>query len=421
MKRTWITVLSTLLLVLALSYGISFLMPLFNSPRVYSDTNCLTDQITADMDIYDIGNHYIEGNATVAVNVSYGGNAALGSGVCIASKGYKTGIDTEEGKLGATKGSYIVTNHHVIDMGTDNYSSLDVTILTEQEERFKCNVLWANENLDIAVLYSDTCNLNYVTMKDIVIDPDEGERFKIQQIFTIGCPLDEQDYLNRFTEGNIATNDVLSMMTVEYVSGKEVLSNMYEDVVDMTVGITPGNSGGGCFDKDGYLIGLSTLSTDETTTGGNQMNGFVPIYPAMCIIDKLIENNEADGANTIYTLDKIGISGIDSIEASIAKDILIYKVGTYYYYLNGKTYSRDVSRYATGFNMTQEGYYILDNTGLSSFRTLSTGGTITSCIDASGKVYEIKDRNDFIYFLLNISNGDSVTINVGARAVKITV
>lgn len=404
MKRTWATVLATLVFVFALSYGVSLLVPLFDRDITYSETNCLTEQVTSQMKDYEIARLYRDGNATVAVKVAGNGQNSLGSGVCVASNGYTTAIKGGDGaNLVAMAGSYIVTNHHVIDVGTTNYSSLNITLVTETEETPSCSVLWANENLDIAILYTDY-NLNYVTMKDVIINPAANERFDIQPIFTIGCPLDERDYLNRFTNGFIGTNDTLSMYTTDTKNGVEVMSNMYEDVVDITAGISPGNSGGGCFDEHGFLIGLNTLGTSETLTGGNQMNAIVPIYPVMQVLDRLIENKEYDGNNIIYTPDYIGIYGIDSYESSVAGEITVNGK----YYLNGQLYN--TTYYSAAFAFTDKGFYILKNTSISDFKKVSAGGVVRKCYDGNGQAWQIDDRNDFIYFLLNVEEGENIKI-----------
>ncbi|MBQ8909370.1 MAG: trypsin-like peptidase domain-containing protein [Clostridia bacterium] len=417
MKRTWGAVVSTLVAVFLIAAGINWLFPLvFNSERTYSETNCLTEQISSDMDVYDIAKLYRDGDSTVAVKVfakqisSGTSYSSLGSGVCVASKGYQTSIMSGTIPLVASKGSYIITNHHVIDMAQDSaYTDVSMYVINEAEEKYPCKIIWANKNLDLAVLYCDSYNFNYITMKDIVVDCEEKDRFDYQQVFAIGCPLDEQDYLNRMTVGNIATNDVLSMFTAASIGGYTVMDNMYEDVVDIAVGITSGNSGGGVFDENGYLIGLTTLGTSESVTGGNQMNGMVSVYPIMSILDRLIENNEANGANTIYTLESLGIYGIDANEASVAGDVTVLKNGTTSYYLNGQYYSASI--YSVNFAFDDEGYHILKNQS-SKFNRLYSGNTIVSCQDASGKTWTISDRNDFIYFLLNVNEGDSLKVTL---------
>ena len=408
MKRTWAAVVSALCGVFIIATCINWLFPLlFNdTERTYSETNCLTERVTSAMDVYDIAKLYRDGDSTVAVKVkatktsSNSSYESLGSGVCVASNGYQTSITSGDAPLVASKGSYIVTNHHVVDMAVDgNYKNATISVVSEERENISCKLLWANKNLDLALLYCDSHNFNYVTMKDIIIDCDENERFDYQQVFAIGCPLDENDYLNRLTVGNIATNDLMTMYTAETVGGYSVMDNMYEDVVDIAVGITPGNSGGGVFDENGYLIGLTTIATDETVTGGNQMNGMVAIYPVLTILDRLIENNECGANNTIYGLENLGLYGIDAYEASVAGDINVTKNGISQYYLNGEYYS--TASYSVDFGFSSKGYLMLKNAG-KKMATVYAGNVITSCQDADGKIWQIDDRNDLIYFLLNV-------------------
>lgn len=420
MKKTWATILGTLVAVLVISLGVNYLMPLFGERYTYSQTNCLTEYVNSsqsEMDIFDIAKYYRDNQATVAVRVNVGSTSSLGSGVCIASNGFETDLKKEGANYVANKGSYIVTNYHVVDTAVGK-ASAKITILTEDEETYNCKLLWANLNLDMAIIYTDEVCLDYVTMKDIIIDPAEGERFDYQPIFAIGCPLDEHDYLNRLTIGNIGTNDTLVMFTDTKENGYAVMYNLYEDVVDITAGITPGNSGGGCFDEKGYLIGLNTLGTDETITGGNQMNGIVPIYPAMQIIDRIIYNNEVSNSYKIYSLESLGIYGIDAWEASVASTYTTYQNSTKCFYLNGQYYIQ--STYANrGFNFVSEGYYILKNA--SSFGNFGSGAVITACKKANGEKVDIVDRNDLIYFLLTCNAQDVITVTATTGTKTITL
>ena len=186
-------------------------------------------------------------------------------------------------------------------------------------------------------------------------------------------------------------------------SAHQVLSNTYEDVVDITVGITNGNSGGGCFDKNGYLIGLTTLGGNVSNTGGNQMNGIVPIYPILQVLDKLIENNEANGVNKIYSIEGLKIFGIDQNEAYICSSV--YSTSFPYYFIDGKFFP---SNFKDDFSFEGEGYYILtnSNTALSQM----TKGCIITGIEFEGQgMIEVLDRNDLIYALLKLENSQNVT------------
>lgn len=421
MKKTWATILGTLVVVLVISLGVNYLVPLFGDNYTYSATNCLTEYVNSspkEMDIFDIAKLYRDNQATVAVKVKTGSVSSLGSGVCIASNGYTTSLQHNGMSYTANQGSYIVTNYHVIDEAIGK-SGAKVTILTEKEETYNCEILWENRNLDMAILYTSEVCLDYVTMKDIIVDPKPGEKFDYQEIFCIGCPLNEEDYLNRLTIGNIGTNDTIVMYTDEKIDGYSVMYNLYEDVVDITAGISPGNSGGGCFDEDGYLIGLNTLGTDESITGGNQMNGIVPIYPAMQVIDKVIYNNEVAATHKIYTLENLGLYGIDAWEASVAASYTTYQGATACYYLNGKYYSKSLYS-SRGFNFTSDGYYLINNA--YNFGNFGSGAIITSCKNAQGEKFDILDRNDLIYFLLNCNVGDTIqiTTNTGTRPIALS-
>ena len=432
MKRRAGSLILALVVILAITfftanYALPFFEELFNK-RTYSQTNCLTDMITEDMDIYDIAKSYRDGQATVAVTVRGKNTTAnayytsLGSGICVASKGYETSL---ENNLVANMGSYIATNYHVIDFFDDaEYTDCSANIVIENEKSYSCELLWFNKDLDVALLYCDGVNINYVKMKDRVVNCTKEEKLDYESIFAIGTPL-ELDYINRLTIGNVASNNPMLFYTGEVIyptyntlgqitgytntqkssssSGYEVLSNTYEDVVDITVGITNGNSGGGCFDDNGYLIGLTTLGGNVSSTGGNQMNGMVPIYPIIKVLDKIIENNETNKNNNIYSIEKLNIFGIDAYEASICSAVKSQSFP--YYFIDGKFFS---SSFNNDFAFEGDGYYILTNSN-SALSSLTKGCIITGAqIEGESKV-EIIDRNDLIYLLLSIDDGDSVT------------
>lgn len=447
MKKAGSLIIS-LVVVFALAFlTTNYLLPLFENlfnKRTYSQTNCLTEMITEDMDIYDIAKSYRDGQATVAVKLSVKNvieneyYAPLGSGVCVASKGYKTSIDNN---LVASMGSYIATNYHNIEyFYNSDYADCSVSIMTEKEETYPCEIVWYNEDLDLALLYCDGVNINYVTMKDRSLFCEDNEKLDYEQVFAIGTPLDTE-YINRLTIGNVASNNPMLFYTGQIIypktnflgtptgytntptgsaTGYEVLSNTYEDTIDVAVGITNGNSGGGCFDSNGYLVGLTTLGGNVDKTHGNQMNGVVPIYPIIEVLDKVIANNETQSNHSIYSLQNLNIIGFDAYEAGIVSakyyEAVENDYDLQYHFYDGKFYS---SSYASDFNFTKDGYYILSN-GNSALGTMTRGSVITSAqIDGQSKV-DIVDRNDLIYLLLQIDNGDSVTFYYDNTSVKAT-
>ena len=259
-------------------------------------------------------------------------------------------------------------------------------------------------------------------MADRWINCEESDRLDYEDVFTIGTPL-QLDYLNRLTFGNIASNNNYVFSTgltiypytvngsLKYskyrgMAGVTVSDNVYEDVIDIALGMTNGNSGGGLFDSNGVLVGLTTLGANVESTGGNQMNGAVPIYPVIEVLDKLIANNELGKNYRIYDLDELEIVGFDSLEAS-----QVTTIGSYsYYYFDEELY--DASIYYDDFNFASSGFYVLQNSSsYSALSTISQGSVITSCQITGENSVEIIDRNDFLYFLLQIDDGDQVTFN----------
>lgn len=433
MRKTLKATILTLAIVLAMSFLLSTItIPFFKNffnKKTYSVTNCLTERINDDMDIYDIAKMYRDGNATVAVTVS-GTNKTTGesyighgSGVCVASNGYKTSLLNG---YTAKKGSYIVTNYHVIDIYDGNdYVNKELNILAEDENFYSAQLLWFNEDLDVAIVYSDDINLNYVSMKDRIIDCSSEYKLDYEQIFTIGTPV-KLDYINRLTVGNVASNNPMQFYTLKKIYTNQnvqenlsysnfptknnifpytVLSNLYEDVIDISLGISSGNSGGGCFDSDGFLVGLTTLGTDVQQTNGNQMNGMVSIYPIIKVLDKVIDNHENRGTNTIFTFDTLGIKGLDAVEGAYVSYVK-EDSKSQFYFLDGVVYPDSKKNV---FDFDYEGYYIISNSGNTS---LITDYFITSCKKNNESEVDIIDRNDFIYFLLNVNNGDKVTFTV---------
>ena len=67
MKKSFKATLLVLSLILVMSFTVTGCFHFWFFQRSYSMTNCLTESITDDMDIYDIAKHYRDGGATVAV------------------------------------------------------------------------------------------------------------------------------------------------------------------------------------------------------------------------------------------------------------------------------------------------------------------------------------------------------------------
>lgn len=412
MKKSaiWFTVF-TLVFVLGMSYLYTeYVAPFFKVTYTYSKTACVTESLTDEMDAYDIRNKYSEAGAVTRV-VIYNGSTprSHGSGVCIASNGYTT--TSLETLYTASKGSYFATNYHVIE---DVVTGFGYTVKLEMEEKdengdlpieaptYPAEVVWYNKDLDVAIVYTEY-NFGYVTMRDNWIDYDERGR-QTESVFVIGTPIAEENR-NRVTTGGIASIEGKHSYTV--TSDSKYVDNYYEDIMDLSVEISPGNSGGGVFDKKGRLVGLATLTVTYKDGGVTAFNGAVSVYPIMKVIDKVIANKETTSNYKIYDLEALNIKGYDGHEA--------YAIKEHYNYLDGKTYSN--------VSFSDYGYYIESSSVGLNGRViknvkLSNGSTVIA-------EEEILDRNDLIYILLKANAGDTLTLTykttLGTADITITL
>lgn len=441
-KNSWFIVLGSLAAIFLFAFLLSqYLGPvidIYRNKAVYSETSCMTSEITDEMSIYDIAKKYRDSNATVQFKGQYKDNysgttySILGSGVVVASTGYQTTSLNEN--ITAEHGSFIATNYHVVDfLDNSNYRDKTLKVRAEDEVEYSCEVLWKNKNLDVALVYADV-SYNYIKMSDRWVDCDAADKLDYEPVFVVGSPLEEQN-INRLTIGNIASNNEVLMFTEQTVyytinnmtggisfsysqtslnqRSLEVLDNVYEDIIDISVGISGGNSGGGVFDSKGNLIGLATLGTSADETGGNQINGAVAIYPIMKVLDRVVANKETSANYKIYTIEDLGLYGIDAYEATYSSS---YKSsGFSYYFINGRFYS--ASSYGSYFNFEEDGFEILNNSNAYSALSNINSGAVIKSITINDITHDIKDRNDFLNWVISLSEGQTITLTYETKLI----
>lgn len=433
MKKTYQVLIGAVAVILCLALGGALLYyeVLFDP---FKPSINLTDALEENMSMREISVKYESASVAVLAETKYkisssSVNTYLGSAVCVASIGYKTQSGYE-----VSNGSYFVTNYHTIREALDpDYSdmfSVDIYITTDDGNYnlYPTSILWASRELDMAILFcgEQVDGLNYVRMKDRTIDCDQSQKLKRDDVFTLGTPLD-LTFMNTYAEGYISNSKTMispnlkefyyngSAGSVKGTSNKfastaryyetEVLENLYEDLIMMNLDITNGNSGGGLFDSKGNLVGLTTLGLSVDSTNGSAMNFAVPIYPATILLDKLIENNENGGNNAIYTLRKLGLSVYDSETALTALEIQAETKSPFYYIEGNVLQTNEKSK----LEFDKSGVYVYSNNMSSPFSMIGSGCLITSMQNSLG-TFEIKDRNDMIFFLLNCKSGEEISV-----------
>ena len=317
--------------------------------KTVTNTEPLT--IEAGATATEIAEEYLSATVTVMVEDNAGDSISFGSGVAVYA------------------GGYIATNYHVIDSAINsNYFHLEV-YLNGETTGYTAEILWYNQNLDLAIIRSDYYNIPFVKMADRWIDSTDNLRV-LEQVITIGTPLD-------FGLQNTVSLGYISSTENRYATSD---TNLYEDLIQHSAPISNGNSGGPLFDMKGNLIGLNTLGASDKTSNGQQVDAnsiyfAVPIYPIMEIIENV--------ANGTYETPKFGISGYDQFQAA----------------------SMGISSFTeSGFKITS-----VESTGASNGK-LQVGDIVTKVTCEDGKTFVIEERNDFIYAILHSSVGDTVTV-----------
>lgn len=174
-------------------------------------------------------------------------NASSGSGVIISADGY------------------IVTNNHVVDVGTD----IEVTL--EDRREFEAELIGRDPSTDLALVKIDADGLPFASFGD-------SDSLLIGEwVLAVGNPFDLQ-----------------STVTAGIVSAKgraiDILDDRYsiESFIQTDAAVNPGNSGGALVSTRGELVGINTAII--TRSGRYEGYSFaVPSSLAAKVVDDLRE------------------------------------------------------------------------------------------------------------------------------------
>jgi len=137
--------------------------------------------------------------------------------------------------------SLILTNHHVVE----GASQIDVYL---SNQRYQASVFKSDASKDACVLRVNSSQLQAVEGGRLFEELQIGER-----VYALGNP---KGLERTFSDG--------------IISGKRIFEG--QKIIQITAPIAPGSSGGGLFDGDGRLIGITTSGLEE----GN-LNFAIPI------------------------------------------------------------------------------------------------------------------------------------------------
>ncbi|MEP4031397.1 Do family serine endopeptidase [Roseibium polysiphoniae] len=183
---------------------------------------------------------------------------------------------------------YLVTNHHVIDKGTE------FTIVTDDGKEFDAKLIGADKRTDLALLKVDADHeFTYVKFADDA--PHVGE-----WVVAIGNP---------FGLGGSVTAGIVS------ARGRDIGAGPYDDFIQIDAPVNRGNSGGPAFNMKGEVIGVNAAIFSPS--GGNV--GIAFAIPASTATDVIMDLR--DDGSVVRGWLGVHIQGVsDDIAESLGLD-----------------------------------------------------------------------------------------------------
>ncbi|MBO5271133.1 MAG: trypsin-like peptidase domain-containing protein [Clostridia bacterium] len=279
-------------------------------------------------------------NSVVAITTSIQTNSAYHGGYYV-TKGSGSGVVISEG-------GHIVTNYHVVDGANE----ITVRLLNGMEYKAVC--LDGDVAMDIALLKieSDTA----LTPVEIGASDDHVIG---QDVVAIGNPLGNLP--GTVTDGIVSALE--RTITIEGYSRKVIQTN---------AAISPGNSGGGLFDRFGRLVGI--VNAKNSSEGAEGLGFAIPIDAVFDDIVEIIEDGYIHGRACL---------GLDTKAITNVND-------AFYYYRN-----QNIGVYI------QASYYEVGVDLREGDRIHSVNGV------------EIKAESDLNALMSTLQPGDEVTLVVG--------
>ena len=289
-------------------------------------------------------------------------------------------------------GGFILTNHHVIaDVLSEPMVSGTTTTYYEcyvtqdgGKTIYKAEILWENSVFDMAIIVcEDFADLPAAKLKDRTIYCSEDEKINLlEEVITVG---NQKSYYASATTGTISS-EILRVATSE--------SNIYQHLIQHNAAINHGNSGGALIDMDGNVIGLNTLGDDDA----NSLFFAVSIYPAIAVLDKVVENYNLDKSKTIEIV--LGFNGVDAVLDDYSQ---------------------------TPVNFDEKGLYVTAVGESCLINGLKVGDIIFEItiekVNEETETFEVWDNNSFRYARLNLLYAQNATfkINRGGSIVELTI
>ncbi len=173
--------------------------------------------------------------------------------------------------------AYILTNHHVIEGGSEVY------VQFTDGKTIKTKVVGSDKYADIAVLSIDAND----SVKIASIGSSEEVRVG-DTAFAVGAPLDATTYSGTVTRGIISGKN--RMVSVSLNNNN--VSDWVMSVLQTDAAINSGNSGGPLSNANGEVIGITSLKL--VNSGVEGMGFAIPIETAMEYAHKIMKGEKIE-------------------------------------------------------------------------------------------------------------------------------
>ena len=186
---------------------------------------------------------------------------------------------------------YILTNWHVAG---NKYSNCYITL--ENGNSYNGSVVWADSDLDLAIVKISASGLKSITLGD-------SDNIKIgEEAYAIGNPIGIEFQ-------RTVTSGIISGVNRTIKLEEEDKTSYMDDLIQTDATINPGNSGGPLINSKGEVVGINSVKITEAEGIGFA----IPINIVKPVIQKFITEEKFEEAYLgIFAYDKNIISYIDS-------------------------------------------------------------------------------------------------------------
>jgi len=154
---------------------------------------------------------------------------------------------------------HTVTNDHVVTLDRALTGGQSIVVTFSDGSQAPATIQGKDATKDLAVMKTDKTGLNPVTFAP------STEAKLAQWAIVIGSPL---DFPNSVTLGIVSGPD----RTLDVGGGQPPLTGLMQ----IDAAISPGNSGGGCFDAQAHLIGMPEVYLPPGQTGAENIGFVIP-------------------------------------------------------------------------------------------------------------------------------------------------